>query len=137
MSSQDDQALLDGMVKDMARARELGLVPDKDAKVSARGQFIVNPSSIDETEDRKMRGYRPKPWPTAVRRWGADPLTGLPGVEEKVVHDQVGLTSAEAEGWTEDWVTGPPAKAAAVTDADVAGGYDMAVPAPRRSRRVS
>lgn len=121
---------MNGIVADIARAKALGLVPEDGSKVSRRGEFIVNPSNIELDEERKMRGYRPKPFPSSVRRWGVDPVTGQPGVEEVVVEDQAALTSAIEAGWTQDWMTGPPV----VEGGD---GVSVEIPAPRRRRAVN
>lgn len=129
--AKSDQDLMSGIVADIARAKALGLVPEEGSKVSRRGEFIVNPSNIDLDEEKKMRGYRPKPFPTAVRRWGTDPLTGQPGVEEMTVDDQAGLAAAVAAGWTEDWVSGPPVVADEAPDGDL----EVSIPAPARRRR--
>lgn len=122
---------MNGIVADIARAKALGLVPEDGSKVSRRGEFVVSPSNIELDEEKKMRGYRPKPFPTSVRRWGVDPTTGQPGVEEAVVEDKAALTAAIDAGWTEDWVTCPP-----VVD-QAADGVDVEIPSPRRRRAVN
>lgn len=132
----DNQALMDGIVQDVARAQALGLMPDKGNKVSRRGEFKVNPSSIDEDEDRKMRGYRPKPFPKMVRRWGVDAQTGQPGVERTTVADQAALNVALQAGWTTETVTGPPAPVVPVVEPE-ADGVDVEIPTPRRRRAVN
>lgn len=130
--AKSEQDLMNGIVKDIARAKALGLVPDENGKVSARGEFIVNPSSIEEDEDRKMRGYRPKPFPKMVRRWGVT-VMGQPGVESRTVDDQKELEAALAAGWTTERVTGPPV----VPEPDETDGVEVDIPAPRPSRRRS
>ena len=130
--AKSDQELMSGIVADIARAKALGLVPEEGSKVSRRGEFIVNPSNIDLDEEKKMRGYRPKPFPTSVRRWGVDLMNGQPGVEEVVVEDAAALKAAEAAGWTTEWVTGPPVIADEAPD----GGLEVDIPTPARRRRA-
>lgn len=131
--AKSEQELMSGIMSDIKRAAALGLIPEEGAKVSRRGEFIVNPSNIDDAEDRRMRGYRPIPFPKAVRRWGVDAVTGQPGVEETVVADQAALNVALQAGWTTEAVNGPPTPQVPAVDTSDDATTDEA-PAPRRRR---
>lgn len=109
------QDVTDGNAISAARAAELEL--GDTSMVSKRGQFKVNPTNIEELEEKRMRGYRFKPFPMAVHGWGIDPLNatkgdGTPSNEGPisiVVKTQAELEQALADGWSEVPLTGPAA----------------------------
>jgi len=93
----EQQTVMDGLAVSLERAAELGLIPTSGAKISRRGEFIVNPSNIEEDEDKRQRRYRYKPWPKHVHGWDA---AGEPVSKE--VADQAAFDAALADGWCED-----------------------------------
>lgn len=103
----DQQKFMDGLMKDLARAAQLGLIPQEGAKISPRGEFIVNMSNIEEDEDKKMRGYRHKEYPKDVHAWGPDPATGVEGPLSLTVRNRAEEDNAIAAGWSPDSVHGP------------------------------
>lgn len=56
----NEKDLMGRLMADLKRAGELGLIPQEGAKISQRGEFIVDESNIEEDENKKMRGYRHK-----------------------------------------------------------------------------
>lgn len=103
----DQQKFMDGLMKDLARAAELGLIPQEGAKISARGEFIVNPSNIEEDEDKKMRGYRHRDFPKTMHAWGPDPVTGIEGPLSLEVKNRAEEENAVSAGWSVESVHGP------------------------------
>ena len=73
-----DAALLSRATADIKRLMLLGLIPEDGAKISARGEFIVDPSNVESDENKKMRSYRYKEFPKTLHAWPdgeAEPLT--------------------------------------------------------------
>lgn len=95
--NKQQQDVFDGLMENLARAAELGLIPQKGASISKKGEFIVNPSTLEEAEDKKMRGYRYKAFPKHVHGWNA---AGEPVSKE--VADQHAFDAALADGWYAD-----------------------------------
>jgi len=106
MAATDDISnakLMDGIMKNLKRAAELGLIPQDGAKISARGEFIVDPSNIEDDENKRMRGYRHKNFPKVLHAWPE-------GREEPVeleVRGPAEEANAIAAGWSVDPVHGP------------------------------
>lgn len=123
--------VIDGIVKDINRARDLGLIPDGNGAVSKRGQFQIHPSNIEELENRKMRNYRYKPFPKAVHRWGVDPVhPGQPPCQlDMDVKDAKELQAALEAGWSEDPVLEAPADFAEPV------AVEVSIAPPKRGRR--
>lgn len=85
---------------DPARAAAIGLVAHPDGKISARGEFIVSPDSVAESEDRRMRGYRYKEYPKAVNRWNGSEN------EQTTAETKADEETLLASGWSLDPQTG-------------------------------
>lgn len=116
---QKDQ-LMGRILRDLQRAATLGLIPKDGAKISERGEFIVDPSNIEEDENKKMRTYRHKAFPCAVYGWGVNPNRFVPEgeqpIEEQldlVVRNRAEFDRAIAAGWSADPIAGPGGRIAA------------------------
>lgn len=98
-----DAALLSRVHADLKRMAMLGLLPEDGAKISARGEFIVDPSNVENDENKKMRSYRYKEFPKTLHAWPegeAEPLTlGVKNRDEE--------QKAVALGWSVDPLHGP------------------------------
>lgn len=102
-----ESEVIDGLNKLGARAAELGLLPENGANISARGEFIIGESNVEEAENKKQRAYRHKPFPKAVHAWGPDPVTGDDGPLQIIVNNPAELEKALAVGWSVESVHGP------------------------------
>lgn len=106
MAAKDDianAAIMDRLMKDLQRAAALGLIPQDGAKISAQGEFIIDPSNIEDDENKKMRSYRHKAYPSTVHAWPeghAEPIS-------LVVKNRAEEEAAVAQGWSVDPVAGP------------------------------
>lgn len=98
-----ESEVIDGLNKLGARAAELGLLPENGANISARGKFIVAESNVEESENKKQRGYRYKPFPKAVHAWNDETNEPL----MLVVNNPAELEKALAVGWSIESVHGP------------------------------
>lgn len=98
-----DADVLDGLKDLLGRAALLGLIPEKGAQISARGEFIVEPSNIEKLEEKKMRGYRPKNYPKAMHAWPE----GEAEPQMLVVKNAAEEQNAIAVGWSPEPVHGP------------------------------
>jgi len=94
--------LADWLAANPELAATLGLALEKGAKISRRGEFIIAPSNIEEAEDKKMRGYRYKPFPRHVHGWHTDPQTGEPVPVQKEVQNTAEYEAALSDGWFAD-----------------------------------
>ena len=109
MASDNKQEVLDGLMRDLKRAAELGLLPREGASISVRGEFIVNPSNIEDAENAKMRRYRHKEYPKHLHGWGVNEQNPEAGdgplfVEVRNAAEE---EAAIAAGWSPDPVHGP------------------------------
>lgn len=99
-----DVALLNRVKADIQRLALLGLIPEDGAKISARGEFIVDPSNVENDENKKMRSYRHKEFPKTLHAAHPDdadvPLT-------LTVRNREEETQALALGWSVDPLHGP------------------------------
>lgn len=98
-----DAALLTRVHADLKRMAMLGLLPEDGAKISARGEFIVDPSNVENDENKKMRSYRYKEFPKTLHAWPegeAEPLT-------LSVKNRDEEQKAVALGWSVDPLHGP------------------------------
>lgn len=101
------EKVVDGIIQDPIRAAQLGIIPNGDNKVSKRGQFIVDPSNIEDAENKKMRGYRYKDFGTSGKTlygWSEG------GPVDLVVYNRAEEEKALAAGWSLDPVHGPVGK---------------------------
>lgn len=97
------ETIQNGIMRDPIRAAALGLIPEPGMKVSDRFQFIVNPSNVEEMEDKKMRSYRHKEYPKMLHGWPegeAEPVALI--VKSRAEQDR-----ALAAGWSETPLHGP------------------------------
>lgn len=98
-----DADILDGLKQLMGRAATLGLIPEDGAKISSRGEFIIEPSNIENDENKKMRSYRPKEYPKTLHAWPD-------GAEEPItvsVRNRAEEDAAVAQGWSVQPLHGP------------------------------
>jgi len=97
------ETIQNGIMRDPVRAAALGLIPEPGMKVSERFQFVVNPSNVEEIEDKKMRTYRHKEYPKMVHGW--------PDGEEEpvalIVKNRAEEDKAVAAGWSVEPLHGP------------------------------
>jgi len=97
------ETIQNGIMRDPVRAAALGLIPEKIGTVSERFQFIVNPSNIEEMEDKKKRGFKFREYPKMVHGWPE-------GEEEPValiVKNRAEEEKAVAAGWSVAPLHGP------------------------------
>lgn len=100
---QEITEVLDGLKALGGRAALLGLLPENGAKISQRGEFIIDGSNIEDDENKKMKTYRHVEFPKTLHAWPEDqpePLTL--GVKNRAEQD-----AAEAVGWSEKPLHGP------------------------------
>ena len=102
----EDAKLLSRVMSDMKRLALLGLLPEEGAKISARGEFIVGQSNVEEAEDKKMRSYRHKEYGVSGKMLHAWP-EGQPDALMLVVKNRDEEENALAAGWSLDPVHGP------------------------------
>jgi hypothetical protein len=118
--------LMGKLMRDMQRAAMLGLIPAEGAKISARGEFIIEPSNIEADEDKKMRGYRHKDYGKSGKM-----LHGWPeGAEEPValvVYNAIEEERAVAAGWSVTPLHGPAGRLDAIEEPEV----EAVIAAPR------
>lgn len=99
-----DAALLSRVTADIKRLALLGLIPEEGAKISARGEFIVDPSNVENDENKKMRSYRHKEFPKTLHAAHPDnpdePIT-------LTVRNRAEEEQAVALGWSVDPLHGP------------------------------
>lgn len=98
--------IMDRLMGDMKRAAELGLVPQDGARISQRGEFIIEPSNVEEDENRKMRNYRHKDYGTSGKMLHAWP-EGEEAPVTLVVYNAAEERNAIALGWSAEPVHGP------------------------------
>lgn len=147
-----DKAQIQAQVRDEVRAAVLGLVPEKDGTVSERGEYIIEPSNIEELENKKMRGYRYVEYGTSGKMLHAWP-EGSPEPTALIVYNRAEEEKAVALGWSVDPVHGPGGKLGVAASEPVAptvvrdfaapgqpqpfeqpADEDADAPAPRRGR---
>lgn len=112
MAEKSNQEILDGLMRDLKRAAELGLLPADGAKISPRGEFIVKPSNIEDEENEKMRRYRHKEYPKHLHGWGVDetnPEAGEGPLFVEVLSKEE-EDNAIAAGWSPVPLHGPKGK---------------------------
>lgn len=112
MAEQTNQEILDGLMRDLKRAAQLGLIPADGANISARGEFIVKPSNIEDQENEKMRRYRHQEYPKHLHGWGVDeanPEAGEGPLFVEVLNKEE-EANALAVGWSLEPLHGPKGK---------------------------
>ena len=83
--------------KNPEMAAILGLALEQGAKISRSGEFIIDPSNIEEAENKRMRSYRYKPFPRHVHGWDGDGNHVF-----KEVTNAAEFDAALKDGWFED-----------------------------------
>lgn len=109
------KTIQNGIIRDPVRAAALGLIPAEGHNVSERFQFIINPSNVEELEDKKMRSYRPKDFGRSGKTlygWGIDPNHPElgDGPLDLVVYNKAEEEKALAAGWKAEPQHGPAGK---------------------------
>ena len=98
-----DAALLSRVKADLKRLALLGLLPEDGAKISERGEFIVDPSNVENDENKKMRSYRYIEFPKTLHAWP----DGDPSPVTLSVRNRDEEQKAVALGWSVDPLHGP------------------------------
>ena len=120
LSAAQKQDLMGKLMRDLNRAAALGLLPQDGARISARGEFIIEPTNIEAEENKKMRGYRQQEFPKALHGWGVDPNAPEAGEGplELVVKNRAEEANALAVGWSLEPVVGPAGRLGVPKSAD-------------------
>ena len=112
LSPAQQTELMGRIMRDLQRAGRLGLLPKDGARVSVSGEYIIEPSNIEEDENKKMRGYRYKEFPRSVYGWGLNPNQPEAGEGplDLRVRNRAELDNALAAGWSDTPLAGPSGK---------------------------